>query len=414
MARIFPFTPYRYTDAAGSLDTLATQPYDKITPSMKERYLQANPYNLVRIILGEPSDSDTESNNVYTRAASYLTDWIAEGILAKDPEPALFAYFQTFEMPDTGERTVRKGFIGLGAVEDYSRGVVFRHEQTLTGPKKGRLELLKQTHAHFGQLFMLYPDPEGAIDLLLDEAAADLPTATMTDEYGVEHTLWRIADPVWIEQIQELMESKKLLIADGHHRYETAVAFRDANPDLAGADRVMMTFVNMHSSGLTILAAHRVVAGIGKLDVKQFLDAAAIEFDVAKLASVETLQGKWATLPPEEIYIGAMIGDELYGLRAKNAAGRLNITVLHEDLIGRALGISEEAVRNEEHLRYVRGLDNAVAEARAGSAQIAFLVQPMDVQQVASISFGGGVMPQKSTDFYPKLVSGLTIYKLEG
>jgi len=414
MARIFPFSPYRYTAGAGSLDTLVTQPYDKISPSMKERYLRSNPYNLVRLILGEPAESDTESDNVYTRAAAYLTDWIGKGILAKDPEPALFAYFQTFQMPDSGELTVRKGFIGLGAVEDYSRGIVYRHEQTLSGPKKGRLELLKQTHAHFGQIFMLYPDEEGAVDAILDEAVTAPPTASTTDEYGVDHVIWRIADALVIKRIQELMQPKKLLIADGHHRYETAVAFRHANPDLPGAGRVMMTFVNMYSTGLKILAAHRLVSNVNSFDLKHFLDAAEARFDVEELPSVEALSARWGASPPGEVYIGAALGQKVYGFRARNPAGRLNVAILHEDLIGGALGIGEEAVRDEKHLRYVRGLDNAVAEARSGAAQIAFLLQPVDVRQVAGVSFSGGVMPQKSTDFYPKLVSGLTIYKLEG
>ena len=138
---------------------------------MRSRYLALSPYNLVRVILGERGAQDSESDNVYTRAARYLDDWIACGVLAQDATPASYPYFQEFTVPDTGERLVRKGFIALGAVEDYSAGVVHRHEQTLSGPKKDRLELLRHTHAHCGQIFMLYPDPEGSIDALLDEAA---------------------------------------------------------------------------------------------------------------------------------------------------------------------------------------------------------------------------------------------------
>src|SRR5271166_4908083 len=226
---------------------------------MQARYLAASPYNLVRVILGERRPSDNESDNVYTRAAQYLDDWIRDGILAQDPAPGLYAYFQEFEVPDSGERLTRKGFIGIGKIEDYSAGVVYRHEQTLTGPKKDRLELLRHTHAHFGQLFMLYPDPAGAVDRLLDEAAKQAPLLEVEDEYGAVHRVWKIADA---RRIQELMADKKLLIADGHHRYETALAFRNENPGLPGADRVMMTFVNMHSPGLKILATHRLVSGL--------------------------------------------------------------------------------------------------------------------------------------------------------
>ncbi|MGH9612241.1 MAG: DUF1015 family protein, partial [Bryobacteraceae bacterium] len=155
MARIFPFKPYRYSPKAGLIDKLATQPYDKISPGMQARYLAQSPYNLVRVILGERLATDNEQQNLYTRAAGYLNDWIANGILAQEAEPSVYAYFQEFAVPDTGEKLVRKGFIGLGAVEEYSENIVHRHEQTLSGPKKDRMELLKHTHAHFGQIFML-------------------------------------------------------------------------------------------------------------------------------------------------------------------------------------------------------------------------------------------------------------------
>src|SRR5215472_4788657 len=201
MAQISPFQPYRYTLKAGSLSDVVTQPYDKISPAMRARYLALSPYNLVRIILPERRPTDSETDNVYTRAACHLEDWIARGVLE------------------------RKGFIGLGPVEPYSERIVHRHEQTLTGPKKDRLDLLRHTHAHFGQLFMLYPDPAGEIDRLLDEAAQAPPDGVTTDEYGALHRIWSISDPARISRIQELMADKKLLIADGHHRYETALAF---------------------------------------------------------------------------------------------------------------------------------------------------------------------------------------------
>ena len=410
MARIYPFPPYRYTAKAGPLEDLLTQPYDKITPAMRSRYLARSPYNLVRVILGERYPADKPADNVYTRAAEHLRAWIEEGILERDAGPGVFPYFQEFTLPDTGERLERKGFIALGAVEDYSAGVVHRHEQTLSGPKKDRLELLRATHAHFGQIFMLYPDPAGAIDALLDEAAAGAPLADVLDEYGARHRVWKIADGA---RIQELMSDKKLVIADGHHRYETALAFHKENPGLAGADRVMMTFVNMHSPGLRILATHRLVSGIPADELPEgFLRSAVVEFEVDEIDSVEALQRSWVERPDRTV-IGAATGERLFRLESRTARGALDVRLLHEALLGRVLGISEEAVREEKNLRYVRGLDQAVAEVRQGTAQIAFLLKPTGIGQVAETSFGGGVMPQKSTDFYPKLLSGLTIYRLE-
>ena len=410
MARIYPFPPYRYTAKAGPLEDLLTQPYDKITPAMRSRYLARSPYNLVRVILGERFPTDTAADSVYTRAAEHLRAWIEEGVLERDAGPGVFPYFQEFTLPDTGERLERKGFIALGAVEDYSAGVVHRHEQTLSGPKKDRLELLRATHAHFGQIFMLYPDPAGAIDALLDEAAAGAPLADVLDEYGARHRVWKIANGA---RIQELMSDKKLVIADGHHRYETALAFHKENPGLAGADRVMMTFVNMHSPGLRILATHRLVSGIPADELPEgFLRSAVVEFEVDEIDSVEALQRSWVERPDRTV-IGAATGERLFRLESRTARGALDVRVLHEALLGRVLGISEEAVREEKNLRYVRGLDQAVAEVRQGTAQIAFLLKPTGIGQVAETSFGGGVMPQKSTDFYPKLLSGLTIYRLE-
>ncbi len=388
---------------------MVTQPYDKISPAMRSRYLALSPYNLVRVILGERRPDDSAGDNPYTRAAACLEKWTARGVLARDAEPGVFPYFQEFTLPDTGERLVRKGFIALGAVEDYSAGVVHRHEQTLAGPKKDRLELLRHTHAHFGQIFMLYPDRAGAIDALLDEAAQSAPLAEVADEYGAVHRFWKIAGAA---RIQELMADKKLLIADGHHRYETALAFRDENPGLAGADRVMMTFVNMYSPGLKILATHRLVNGIpADMIPDGFLRAAAGDFEIEEIASLEFLARAWAERGGRTV-IGAAIGDRLFRLEHRPPTGELDVRILHERLLGRTLGIGEEAVRDEKHLRYVRGIDAAVAEARQGTAQIAFLLKPVSVEQVAETSFGGGVMPQKSTDFYPKLLSGLTIYKL--
>jgi uncharacterized protein (DUF1015 family) len=411
MAQIYAFQPFRYAEQAGPLENLVTQPYDKISPAMQHRYLSLSPHNLVRVILGERRAGDSGSDNVYTRAARYLDDWIARGVLARDNHPGIFPYFQEFTVPDTGERLVRKGFIALGAVEDYSAGVVHRHEQTLSGPKKDRLELLRHTHAHCGQLFMLYPDPAGAIDALLDEAAALAPIAEVTDEYGVVHSVWRMADAAR-GVVQQLMADKKLLIADGHHRYETALAFRDENPGLPGADRVMMTFVNMHSPGVRILATHRLVSGLDAAGLAdRFLRAAAAGFQVEEIGSLDGLKRAWDEAADRTI-IGAAIGHRLFLLEDRRARGELDVRVLHQRLLAQALGIGEQAVRDEKHLRYIRGLDAAVEEARRGAAQIAFLLKPVSVEQVAGTSFAGGVMPQKSTDFYPKLLSGLTIYRL--
>ncbi len=412
MAQVFPFQPYRYSQRAGRLEDLLTQPYDKITPEMRARYLSLNRHNLVRIILGERLPTDNEDENTYTRAAGYFDQWIDTGVLVQEAEPSLFAYFQEFTLPDAPGSLIRKGFIGLGAVEDYSEGVVHRHEHTLSGPKKDRLELLRHTRAHFGQIFMLYPDPAGEIDRILDIVARAETTSEVSDEYGAIHRLWKIAEPALVARIRQVMASKKLLIADGHHRYETALAFRNEHPELEDARRVMMTFVNMHSSGLRILATHRLVTGV---ETGGFLDRARVNCQVVEAGSLEALRRAWEEPHAGRIRIGVVLGSPpaIVLLEAERAEGQLDVNVLHERILGELLGLDEESVRREQNIRYIRGIEAAAAEVHQGSAQLAFLLEPTSIDDVARIAFSGGVMPQKSTDFYPKLLSGLTIHKLE-
>jgi uncharacterized protein (DUF1015 family) len=424
LANIQPFQAYRYTPQAGDPARLLTQPYDKINPEMQAQYLAASPYNLVRVILGERLPSDDATRNVYTRAAQYLDDWIRDGILARDAAPGLYAYFQEFEIPDSGERAVRQGFIGLGKVEDYSAQVVYRHEQTLSGPKKDRQELLRHARAHFGQIFMLYPDQDGEVDKLLQEAAAGTPILDVLDGYKARHRVWAITDPAKIARIQELMAPKKLLIADGHHRYETALGYSKDHPNVPAAQYVMMTFVNMYSPGLKILATHRVVRNLAGFDEAAFFQKAGAGWTVQACDSVGALKQALSTPVPSAVRIGVVTAGGFHLLERPRRDGELDVPVLHSEVLGGLLGINEEAVREEKYIQYVRGIDAAAAEVRMGGwtfhtpysqetgAQIAFLLEPTPIEDMARIAFGGGVMPQKSTDFYPKLLSGVTIYRL--
>ena len=410
MARIYPFEPYRYTPKAGAIENLVTQPYDKISLAAQARYLSLSPYNLVRLILGERFPTDSDQDNVYTRAASTLNAWIQEGILERERAPSLYAYYQRFTIPDTGQNVERKGFIGLGALEEYSAGVVHRHEQTLSGPKKDRLELLRHTRTQFELLFLMYPDPELTVDKMLDAAVANTSGIVIKDEYDAVHRMWRISDPAVVRGIQASMADKQLLIADGHHRYETALAFRNENPDLQDAERVPMAFVNMHSPGLEILATHRVVRGLTGFDPATFLG----KIHGRRLGSLDELRQLFRVPAPAKIRVGiAVRSGEIWLYERDRKPAQLDVNELHQYLLGALLGITEEAVREEKHIEYVRGLDAAYAKVLEGAADAAFLLEPTTIEQVASVAFSGGVMPQKSTDFYPKLLSGLTIYKLE-
>jgi uncharacterized protein (DUF1015 family) len=411
LASVKPFQPYRYSAQAGDPATLLTQPYDKISPQMQARYLAANPYNLVRVILGEKRDSDTAADNVYTRSARYFDDWIRKGILAQDPAPGFYPYFQDFDVPDSGERLTRKGFIGLGKLEDYGAGSVYRHEETLVGPKKDRLEVLRHTRAHFGQIFMLYPDPEESIDRELDRATQGA-MVDVTDEYGARHRLWAATDPARVAHIQELMAPMKLLIADGHHRYEPALTYRDEHPDDPAAQYVMMTFVNMYSPGVKILATHRVVHNLADFTSERLRAKATGAWSAKTFDSVQELKRELITAAPQTVRIGAVTANGALLLTRPRQDGELDVPVLHQEILRKWLGISEDAVREEKYIHYVRGIDAAVAEVRERGSQVAFLLEPTPIDDMARVAFAGGVMPQKATDFYPKLLTGVAIYRL--
>lgn len=424
MANIFPFQALRYTAKAGDPADLLTQPYDKISDALRARYYAANPYNFVRLIKTKPEASDSDSDNVYTRAAASLREWIENEIVAEDDRPSFYPYFQEFPHPDTGEIFVRKGFIGLTELAEYSEGIVHGHELTHKGPKLDRLELTRHTRAHFGQLFMLYDDPERQIDALLDAATSGRPLIEVR-EGEVVHRMWRIADPGAAARIQHLMADKKLMIADGHHRYETALAYRRENADLPGADRAMMTYVNMDAEGLVVLATHRVLAGLANFDAAAVRSRASRDFEIVRLESPAELERALNAARPDRSAIGAVFENDpaayLFTLKAATAERlratlsdaelSLDVVILQKALLTPALELSEQDVFELKNISYIRGFQAAVENVTSGCAQVAFLLRPVAVRKVAEICFSGRVMPQKSTDFYPKLLAGLTSYK---
>ncbi len=410
MANVYPFRSLRYAPNKVPLEKVVTQPYDKISKDMQERYYALHPNNIIRIVLGKAGPEDSATNSVYTRAAAYLKEWRASGILEQIPEQAFFAYFQRFAVPGTTEIRTRKGFVGLGRLEDYANKVVFPHERTLTGPKKDRLELLRHTRTHFEQIFMLYEDPVRKIDGLLDEISVRVPDIQLDDEYGVQHTMWSIADPQSATLIQREMADKKLIIADGHHRYETGLAYRNETDGQQGSNRLPMTFFNMSSPGLTILPTHRVVSNLPGFDSRTLLERAAAFFDPGKgdLTIEVFVDGKSSFIHlKSSLDLGQLMPDLSPRQRG------LDVVVLHRLILEKCLGITEDAVKKESHITYVRERDSALTAVRQGKAQAAFLLNPTRLDQMRDIAYEGNVMPQKSTDFYPKVLSGLTMYALE-
>ena len=440
MANIYPFRAWRYNPSIVRLEDVVTQPYDKISPAMQQAYYQRSPYNLVRIILGLPELFDAErGESVYTRAARDLKAWRDQSILVQEKDPCIFAYAQRFRVPGSDEIKERRGFIALGKLHEYADQVVFRHEQTLSKPKSDRLNLLKATQAHFGQIFMLYSDPAGSVEKILYEGSGPAD-AEVTDEYGVLHRVWRVSDPATIRMLTSTMADKKLIIADGHHRYETALNYAKehaAEPGRTEHDAhdlphpaypeaaVMMTFVNMDSDGLVILPTHRVVHDLAGFDSAAFARTAAEFFTVEALPAgeasgyIDSLQRQTGPSFVAVTKAGAFLLCSKPGPADTALAGlpenqrQLDLSHLHTIILDRLLGLDAEKVREQTNIRYLRDAGEAVDQVRRGEADVAFLTNPVTMEQLREVAFAGSVMPQKSTDFFPKLLSGLAIYGLK-
>lgn len=425
MAEISPFRALRYDPAAAPLADLVTQPYDKITPPMQERYYAASPYNFVRLVLGKRQEGDDEAANPYSRAAQSYGEWQGQGILRPDPEPALYAYSQRFPLPGGGGERERTGFIALARLEDYASGVICPHERTLTAPKTDRLKLLQATAAQFEPLFLLYSDPQRELEprLRLERP----PEAEVRDEYGALHRLWKVSNREEIDFVRQRMAEKKLLIADGHHRYETALEYRNLMQGREGAaasEQVMVALFPMESEGLVILPTHRVVSGLELFHTEDLVRGAHPYFEVntagAQMEAPQVL-GLLEAAGQEGPAIAAVTSAGVFLMRARAGAADkllpdlsprqrgLDVVLLHRVLLAHVLGVSEQAVREERHLAYLRDAAEAIARVRAG-ANVTFLMNPARIEQVRDLAFAGEVLPQKSTDFYPKLLSGLTVY----
>ncbi len=497
MARLYPFRALRYDTSRVNMADVVTQPYDKISPAMQDAYYHKSPYNLIRIVLGKREPGDTDANNVYTRAASTMQSWRDQGILREEAEPALYGYSQTYTVPGTGpaansepEVRERRGFIALGQLYDYAEQVVFRHEQTFPKHKSDRLALFKALRAYPEQIYMLYSDPTFTAEHLLFDTPDGKPRPAdleIVDEYQVVHRVWKLVDPILIGKVLEIMSDKKLIIADGHHRYETSVGYMHERSGELGINEepqdlssrthqdlssgppqdlssrthqnlssrsvaegsasfpqspvlpspafpeaaMMMTFVNMDAPGITILPTHRVVFGLPGFDGRSFAGEAERLFHVEEIPptpdghypGAANLLKRLHDTPGVAFIAATREGDYLLTPKAEAVSetfsdvsprqAELDVVQLHNLVLEQLLGLNEEAVRAGNHVRYVREATDALQQVGCGNADVAFLIKPVTLEQMKDISLDLGVMPQKSTDFYPKLLSGLAIYTLD-
>jgi uncharacterized protein (DUF1015 family) len=423
MAHIVPFKGIRYSQAKVEMKHVVAPPYDIISPEQQNRLYDESPYNVVRLILGREEDR-------YTSAAGYYSKWRDEKILFQDPEPTLYLLAQTFTDQD-GSKIVRKGFIGACELVEIDKKIVLPHEKTLSKPKADRLNLMKATMANFSQIFGLYADPDQALGKIIDKTMQYEPHIDVTFE-AVRNRLWIITGNEDIAYIRQHMKDKQILIADGHHRYETALAYREIrksqNPAHAGTEPynyVMMFFTNMYDEGLVIYPTHRVLHSMKDFERDRLIADLKRFYSVEEVSGPERLK---ASLNSKKRYaFGLVVAGTQYLVYLNNTSDvehilpagmpaevkALDVTILHTHIFGSLLHISVEAQEQKLYLDYIKDFDETIRAVEAGNVQAGFLMNPTPIEQVQNVARAGYTMPQKSTYFYPKLISGLVINPLE-
>lgn len=447
MADVRPVPGIRYAPEI-DLAAVVTPPYDVISPEAQARYYERAPESIIRLELGRDEPGDDELANRYTRAATTFASWRLQGILRQDA-PALYLYEQRFHALG-GERR-RLSLLARVRVEPWEAGVVLPHEHTLSKPKSDRLKLTRATAATLSPIMALYDDPRGALAKALAGPLQGTPEVAFTDEVGEEHRLWVIRDAALIERVATFFRDRQLYIADGHHRYETALAYREelreARRELPledAANFTLMALSAIEDPGLLVLPTHRIVRGVARERLPEFTHDLAdlFESEPVLVDGLETLDGldiaqvtaalshaseggartAFALLAPEGARIlrltdaGRAAMDERAGAhaRASEAWRALDVAVLHELVLAHGLSIDEEAVRAGERVSYTRDPQEALDAVRSGAngAQLAFLLNPTPPAAIRDVARAGDRMPQKSTYFYPKLITGLLINPL--
>jgi uncharacterized protein (DUF1015 family) len=429
MALVYPFRGFRYNKAVvGDLNQVVTQPYDKTTPSMQDAYYQRSPYNVVRITLN--TEKRKNPDTAYREAGSTFRQWMEKGVLVQDTLPAIYAYYLEYRID--GQTRRQRGFIALLDLKNTGSGIIL-HELTLAAPKQDRLQLLRSIEGNEDPIYVLYADDTLAINRLVDESISGRkPEIEVSDEYGAIHRIWAITDPAALGGIQNAVSSQKLFIADGHHRFETSFNFmsecekKDWKPaGVESYDKRMTAFFNS-ADGVTILPTHRLIRDLPAFDARAFLQSVEQDFSIECLSSAtalwEKMQKEWKDhvfgFYPER-------SRTYYLLRLKESAIKnpllrkhveayreLDVSILHSLLLERVLGIDESKLAAQVHIDYERERESCVRLVDEGKYQAAFFLNATTVEQMQRIASLGERLPQKSTDFYPKLLTGLLFMRM--
>lgn len=423
MPEINAFRAMRYnSEKIGEIADVICQPYDQISNKMQRDYKNRSPYNFVRLVLTKYAEGHDRQRE-YRDAKKYVDMWIKEKIFIQDDEPAIYPYWQEFTI--NNKDYVRKGFISLLQLEELGKGNILPHEKTLSKPKADRLNLLRITHKDFEPIFLLYTDQKAKINKLMESLCKDDPIITVKDDKKVTHKLWRMTDEDAIAKIAAHMKNSVMVIADGHHRYETAYTYsqeyKTINTDQP-KNYKMVTLVNIEDPGLVILPTHRLIMNIDNFNLVSFLESTERYFEIKKttaktmLEDLETCKAHaFGFYSAQTAYVltlksldpmKKLLGDK------SDAYRNLDVAILHTLLIEEILGIAADSIEN--HVRYERSLPVTFKRVQNGEFQLAFIMNPTRPEQVRDIALKKERMPQKSTDFFPKLISGLVFYDVAG
>ncbi len=434
MAKIIPFRGMRYNDNK-DLSKVTTPPYDIISKEEQDAFYKLDEHSVIRLEYGKEYADDTETNNRYTRTAADLKAWIDEQILKFEEKPAIYLYEEIFTLP-SGETKSFKGFITLVELAEFSKKIVLPHEETLSKAKTDRFNLMSTTHANFSQIYCLYMDPLKTITNKISEISAKPADISFTANDGIIQNLWIVTDENTIEEVSRGFADKQLFIADGHHRYETALNFRnkmrEENPGYSEDDLfnyVMMMLVEMDDPGLVVLPTHRMVKNLEHFDENEVISAlegvfAAEKITVCDDAAKEMEKALDALKDSEKVFAFYTGKDYFYllTLTDKDAMKEqisdksdawlgLDVSILHTLILGNVFGIDMENMANQKNLVYTRYADEAISEVKKGEYQCSFLLNATKVHEIKDVSLANEKMPQKSTYFYPKLITGLVMNK---
>jgi len=440
MVKIVPLNGITYNQAKVSIDHVIAPPYDVISDSEQDALYNRSQYNIIRLILNKITPEDTECNNRYTRAANLFETWKQENVLQRSEKPCIYYYIQNYTTPK-GKKISRKGFIAGNYIETFDTKNVLPHEYTMGGPKQDRLNLTKHCKANFSQIFMVYSDPEKEIDKAIK--LPEKPFIDVTDDQGVQNIVYIIDDPDVISRVQDIMKDKTLLIADGHHRYETSIAYRDFRreqepdaPEDAPFNYVMSYYTNLDDENLIVYPTHRIITRrIDPYDlleyIKEFFDIVEFTFDSVTKEStrerfIEELEKEANSRIAMGLYLKNVNKFYLLKLRETEKANeiletkgipdvlkKLDLTVLHKIIISDGLGFSEEDQMAQNGIKYIKKEDEAFEAIDNGKAEAVFVMASPKIKDIKDVSQAGYRMPQKSTYFYPKLLSGLVINPLD-